>query len=96
MAGRRGYRAIPIKFKQSGDVSIYASHRVADALEEITDKTDLYDGVRLVQILEAAYQQGKKDGAREVFETVDKSLAATKRQIRHKPPGRPKKRAIAA
>ena len=40
--------------------------------------------------MEAVYLQGKKDGAREAFENVDKSLTQAKKAIPHNRPGRPK------
>jgi hypothetical protein len=85
---RRGARLIPLEFtNKTGDVSVYASARVADALKEITHDATLYEGVRLMQVLEAVYNQGKKDGARTVFDELDRA----KRQIPHKNPGRPRK-----
>jgi len=64
----------------------------ADALQDISANATLYEGVRLTQLLEAAYVQGKKDGAREAFEQLDRGVAEAKRQIRHRPPGRPRKK----
>ena len=52
---------IPIGDKE---VSVYASPKVSKALEEITNDMSLYHGVRLAQVMEALYEQGKKDGAR--------------------------------
>lgn len=69
-------------------IPVYAGVRVAHALREITMDMDLYAGVRLAQLLEAVYEQGKKDGRREIFERID----SIKTQIPHKNPGHPKKR----
>jgi hypothetical protein len=95
---KRGYRTLPVKFNKT-EATIYASHRMADALHEITANSTVYEGVRLAQILETVYTQGKKDGARTVFEQWEKSakqweknLVETKHKIPHKKPGRPKKR----
>lgn len=67
---------------------LYASQKVAAALHEVNilDKT-IYEGVRLGQVMEAVYEQGLKDGRREVIEKID----AIKRQTNYLPPGRPKK-----
>lgn len=89
---KRGYRTIPLELKKGEVVPVYTSARVADALQEISANVTLYEGVRLTQLLEAAYIQGKKDGAKEVFEQLDRGVAEAKRQIPHRPPGRPKKR----
>lgn len=89
---KQGYRTIPLELKQGAVVPVYTSARVADALQEISANATLYEGVRLTQLLEAAYIQGKKDGAREVFEQLDRGVAEAKRQIPHRPPERPKKK----
>jgi hypothetical protein len=49
---------------------------------------DLYRGVKLAELLETVYQQGKKDGARTVFEEID----SVKKRIPYRNPGQPKKR----
>jgi len=64
---------------------------VADALEEIVSKASVYEGVRLIQILEAVYEQGRKDGARATFDELDRGFAHAKRQTPLQKPGRPKR-----
>ena len=88
---RRGYRTIHLQLKNE-TVSVYTAPRVADALEEIAGEATLYEGVRLTQIMEAVYAQGKKDGAREAFEQLDRGVAEAKKQIPHRRPGRPARR----
>lgn len=85
MAAARGFRTIKISFKGS-PVSVYASARIADALKEIEKDMGLYKGVRLHQVLEAVYNQGKKDGAADIVDAFE----AVKKSIPHKRPGRPK------
>jgi transcriptional regulator len=92
MAARRGYRTIRLVLEKRDAVAVYTSARVADALREIASKASLYEGVRLMQILEAVYEQGRKDGARVAFEELDRSLVEVKREIPHQKPGRPRKR----
>lgn len=75
----------------SKDVAIYATPRVAKALEEVTENMTLYNGVRLAQVMEAMYEQGKKDGAREAFSELDDKLKEVKQAIPHRNPGKPKK-----
>lgn len=90
----RGYRTIKLKLKKGAEASVYTSPRLADALERIiAEELDVFNGVKLVQILEAVYSQGKKDGARQVIEEQDKAIALIKRSIPHKRPGRPLKTA---
>ena len=86
----RGYRTIKLKLKTS-DIAVYTSPRLATALEEITTDMNLYQGVRFTQILEAVYQQGRKDGAAAVFKEIDKGVKEAQRLIPHRRPGRPKK-----
>lgn len=76
---------------QSGHVAVYASPRVSRALHEITEDMTLYHGVRLSQVLEAVYTQGKKDGARTAFEELDKKIREVHKAVPHKNPGKPKK-----
>ncbi len=68
-------------------IPVYAGKKVSEALVEITANMNVYHGVRFSQILEAVYVQGKKDGARDVFEKLDD----VKRAIPHRNPGHPKK-----
>lgn len=68
-------------------VSVYAGKKVADALTEISEDMNLYKGVRLVQVLEAVYDQALKNGRKEVFDMVD----AQKGVLLHRNPGQPKK-----
>ena len=71
-----------------GSVAVYAGVRVAHALHEVTADMDFYRGVRLAELLEAVYQQGKKDGARLVRESFEGMM----KQIPHLNPGQPRKR----
>ena len=92
MAGQRGYRTISLPLKRGEVAPIRTSARTADALEEIVKEATLYDGVRLTQVMEAVYLQGCKDGAREVFERLDREVESVKKAIPHRSVGRPRKR----
>lgn len=67
---------------------LYVGARIHDALEEVALDMPLYKSVRLSQVLEAAYEQGMKDGRREIIEKMDGIKQATN----YLPPGRPKKK----
>jgi hypothetical protein len=70
-----------------GKISIYASPKIAAAFKVLTE-LDLFSGVKMLELIEAAYNQGNKDGARKVklqFETMMKAIP-------HQNPGRPKKK----
>jgi hypothetical protein len=85
-------RCVKTSIKLSKDtVAIYAGVRVAQALHEVTDGMDLYRGVRLTQLLEAVYQQGKKDGARNVRNEFERMME----KIPHQNPGQPRKKKTA-
>ncbi|MEN5421441.1 hypothetical protein ABE607_00850 [Comamonas aquatica] len=79
---------IPIGDKE---VSVYASPKVSKALEEITNDMSLYHGVRLAQVMEALYEQGKKDGARNAIGTIEQAIREAKDEVPHRNPGKPKK-----
>lgn len=90
MAARYSITTVPLKGKKA--VKVYASPKVGDALREVSKDMTLYEGVRLSEVLEAVYAQGKKDGARDAFEGLDRSLADVKKGIPHRTPGRPRKK----
>lgn len=90
MAGRYSITRVPLKGKNVAKV--YASPKVAEALREVSEDMTLYKGVRLSEVLDAVYTQGKKDGARETFDGLDRSLADVKKAIPHRTPGRPRKK----
>jgi hypothetical protein len=69
-------------------ISVYAGRQIREALLEVSSRMTIYKGVRLSQLLEAFYIQGKKDGARSVFDKVD----GLKGQISHRNPGAPAKK----
>ena len=72
-------------------VIVYSSPRLADAFKEISMDLTLYKGVKLSQILEALYGQGKKDGARLMVDAMNAKMEEAKLLVPHKKPGRPKK-----
>lgn len=41
--------------------------------------------------MKAVYEQGLKDGRKEIFDRLDVDLKATKKSVKYLPPGRPKK-----
>ncbi len=73
-------------------VTVYATPRVSDALKEVVKDLTLYQGVKLAQLFEAVYTQGKKDGARTAFDTISQKVVEAQKLVPHKNPGKPKKR----
>ena len=87
----KGYRTIRVQTPNES-IAIYTSAGIARAFEELAPSMNLYQGVRLGQLLEAAYRQGKKDGVRVAFDKVAEHFDAAKKAIPHLPPGRPRKK----
>jgi hypothetical protein len=73
MAGNKnsGPRLISVALPKAGETKIYANQSVANALEEVTEDMKVYHAVRLGQVMEAAYEQGRRDGRRQAFEKLD-------------------------
>ncbi|WP_110603199.1 hypothetical protein [Salinicola lusitanus] len=88
MAAKYQKNVIPLGPNKS--VEIFATPKVSEAFEQVTEDMTLVKGVKLAQVIEAAYNQGKKDGARETFEAITTGLDDAKRAIPHKNPGKPK------
>ena len=80
------YKKFDVQLSE-GPLTLYASPSVLSALDEVTTDMTIYKGVRLSQVLKAAYEQGRKDGRREVIEQFD----AIKKDTNYLPPGRPRK-----
>lgn len=78
------------------DVAVYATPKIAKALEEVTGDMTLYHGVRLAQVMEAVYIQGQKDGARNAIGTLEQAISEAKEGVPHRNPGKPKSLKAAA
>lgn len=72
-------------------VPIYAGSKVTHALNLIGEMS-IYEGVKMLQLLEAVYEQGKKDGARSVFEAIEGKVKEVEKAIPYRNPGQPKKK----
>jgi hypothetical protein len=70
----------------SGEITLYAGPKVKTALLEITADMTLYHGVRLSEVMQAVYEQGQKDGRKEIIEKID----GIKTDVNYLSPGRPK------
>ena len=71
-----------------GSVAVYSGTRVRQAFAEVTQDMNLYKSAKLGLLFQAIYQQGKKDGAREVNDLFERMM----KTIPHKNPGQPKKK----
>ena len=70
----------------TGELTLYAGTKVISALREVTTDMDLYKGVRLGEVMNAVYEQGMKDGRKEIIEQLDRIKGKTN----YLPPGRPR------
>lgn len=68
--GDKGPRKIDVQLPTAGSISIYSNQKVRNALEEIQEDMTFYKGVRLMQVIEAVYMQGQKDGATSVVDQL--------------------------
>ena len=84
---KKGYRTVTLELPKKKKLKLYTSERIANAAKEVLERLDtLYYATRFGQVIEAAFEHGRKQGVREVFEQLD----ALKGTIPHKLPGRPK------
>lgn len=91
MATKRGYKTVKVNVGDSV-IPLRGGQKLVSAFEALTEDMSLYHGVKFSQILEAVYQQGKKDGARDAFEAVEKGVSGAMKVVPHKNVGRPKKK----
>jgi hypothetical protein len=70
---------------------IYAGQRVKNALNEITAGMDVYLATRLQLVMQAVYDQGVKDGRKELIDRMDEGFDQIKGETNCLPPGRPRK-----
>jgi hypothetical protein len=81
------YKKFDVDLPSGSTLTLYAGSKVLSALAEVTMHMNLYKGVRLAEVLKAVYEQGMKDGRREVIEKID----VIKKETKYLPPGRPRK-----
>lgn len=89
MAAKKGFKKLSVDLT-GGTISLYVGSKVRVALEEITTDMTLYHGVRLAEVMQAVYNQGQKDGRREVVEEFERIRA----NLNYLPPGQPKKKKL--
>lgn len=70
-----------------GDITLYAGAKVQNALKEVTEDMAFYKGVRLSEVMQAVYDQGQKDGRKEIIDKIE----AIKKGVNYLAPGRPRK-----
>jgi len=85
---------MPAKYKKfdiqltGGPLTLYASPKILGALAEVTEDMTVYHGVRLSEVFKAVYNQGLKDGRKDVIDAFSKTTS----DMNYLPPGQPKKK----
>jgi len=87
MSNKSRYQKVEVDLP-SGRRFLYVGSNVRSALQELMSNMSLYHGVRLSEVMEAMYEQGLKDGRKEIIERIDRIKAG----VNYLPPGRPRKR----
>jgi hypothetical protein len=90
VAARYTKNLIPVGDRR---VAVYASPKISAAFSAVVEDMTLYKGVKLAQVLEAVYEQGRKDGARDAFENAARALRVAERLVPHRNPGKPRHKA---
>jgi hypothetical protein len=85
------YKKFAVNLPGHETLTLYAGKKILSAFEEVVEDMTLYKGVRLQQVMKAVYEQGLKDGRREIIEEMDRKFELTKSETKYLPPGRPKK-----
>jgi hypothetical protein len=78
-----------VRLSNNSEVPIYAGVRVRDALSDVTENMDVYQWGKLTLVLAAMYHQGKKDGKRELRQSVEKLVEKIPLFLN---PGQPRKK----
>lgn len=88
MSGKNAakYKKVSVNLPK-GELTLYAGKKIRAALHEVTENMDLYKAVRFFQVMQVVYEQGLKDGRKEVIDKFE----GLKEAMNYLPPGRPKK-----
>jgi hypothetical protein len=92
------YKKLTVKGGKK-NIDLYVGPKVHNSWKEISQQLDVYAFGHLINLLEAAQEQGKRLGRAEVIEGVlgigkqiGKQIDALERTTGYKGPGRPKKK----
>jgi hypothetical protein len=89
MPAQKGLRKLAVNV-DGRIISVYTGARVVAAFKAVHEKCS--DPYRLMQVIEAFYEQGKKDGRKEMIEKMDE----LKFGVKYLSPGPRKKKASKA
>jgi hypothetical protein len=74
------------------EVTVYASPQIGKTLHDMVSNLSLFEAIKLHQLLESMYEQGKKDGARAAFDALEKKVIEAEKLVPHKNPGKPRRK----
>lgn len=84
-------KKVKVPLGKSG-INLYTGSKIAEAVAGFLNEASLYDGVKRLQLLEAIYNQGRKDGAASAFTAAWAGMKQAERAVPHRNPGRPRLR----
>jgi hypothetical protein len=94
------YKKLKLNGSKS-DIALYVGPRVHQSWKVVAERLDAFEGGHLINVIEAAVEQGKRLGRAEVMKQVDdlrrlfgKEIAAIEKTTIYKTPGRPRKKPL--
>ena len=91
MAKKPKYKRHDIELPNSGKIALYASPKHSVAIEAIKEMA-AFEGIKMLDLMDAFYQQGLKHGRKEVVEQFEQSQQMIISTLNYLPPGQPKKK----
>lgn len=89
---KRGYKTTTINLSETKRVKLYTSQRVLNAVSHLEATLQVFEWSRVLNLCEAFFEHGKKEGARAAFEALELGMQNAKAKIPHRRPGKPKRR----
>ena len=91
LAKKPKYKRHDIELPNSGKIALYASPKHSVAIENIKEMA-AFEGIKMLDLMDAFYQQGLKHGRKEVIEQFEQSQLEIISTLNYLPPGQPKKK----
>jgi len=85
------YKRMTVPLDSKHSLTLYVGQHTRNAVRDVFDDLHMYKEVKVIQVMEAYYEQGKKDGRKEMVETMDAMMDSVKSNVNYLGPGRPKK-----
>lgn len=86
------YKKVLVK-TDSRSIQVYAGKTTREALKHVfRDEVPLFDAVKIKQVIDAAYDAGRRDGTAEAVVKMLGAIDEVERSLAYRKPGRPSKR----